>query len=126
MLRIFVNTTISCMLLMATSGITISEHYCGNKLVSVSINSEADSCCNKECGCCHNESVHFQLAESFIATTSIFNFNNNHVFDLLGLDNNIYNIIIHKKELKDNVFISESPPPKRLNTLLSQLQKYLL
>lgn len=45
---------------------TVSEHYCGNILVSLSLmgNDEEHSCCDME-DCCHSESHVYQVKEDF-------------------------------------------------------------
>ena len=66
MLKIFSHIALSLLLLVSTVGMTVSKHYCGNSLVSVSIsgNSEESSCCDME-NCCHSETQIFQLKEDF-------------------------------------------------------------
>lgn len=44
----------------------MSEHYCQKDLVSVSVFTTADSCCDME-NCCHNETKVFQLKVDFSA-----------------------------------------------------------
>lgn len=52
------------LLLFATTGISVSAHYCGDKLRSVSFMSAPDSCCD-DASCCHNETHFFQLDDDF-------------------------------------------------------------
>jgi hypothetical protein len=52
------------LLLSATTGMTVSKHYCGNFLVSTVFFGEAESCCDSG-NCCHNESAFYQLDEDF-------------------------------------------------------------
>ncbi|HZK08340.1 MAG TPA: hypothetical protein VFC92_09075 [Bacteroidales bacterium] len=44
----------------------VSEHYCRENLVSVSVFAEADSCCDMG-NCCHNETRVYQLKVDFSA-----------------------------------------------------------
>lgn len=125
MLRIILNITLSLVLLITTTGYTIFEHYCGDKLVSVSINSEPETCCDME-GCCHNESEHFQIKEDFITTSINFSFENDNVINLKILSNIIYNINIPENLFNKNIYITESPPSLTLHSKLSKLQAYLL
>jgi hypothetical protein len=57
------------LLLSATTGMTVSKHYCGNSLVSTVFFGEAESCCDSG-NCCHNESAFYQLDEDFSMPTS--------------------------------------------------------
>ncbi|MBS2212916.1 hypothetical protein KEM09_15970 [Carboxylicivirga mesophila] len=56
---------LSLMLLVSTTGVTFSMHYCGGKYVSTSLFVEADSCCGDGCGCCENKSVHYEVEEDY-------------------------------------------------------------
>ena len=51
---------ISLLLLLATAGISISSHYCGDKLRYVSVMSTPDNCCD-DASCCHNETHFYQM-----------------------------------------------------------------
>ena len=63
------------LLLLSVIGITVNKHYSGNKLFSVSLFLEADSCCNGPCDCCNNTSETHNLTDSFVK--SDFKFYNN-------------------------------------------------
>ncbi len=56
---------LSLMLLVSTTGVTLSMHYCGGKYVSTSLFVKADSCCSEVCGCCEDKSVHYEVEEDF-------------------------------------------------------------
>ncbi len=56
------------LLLLSVIGITVNKHYSGNKLFSVSVFSEADSCCDDPCDCCNNTSETYNLTDSFFKT----------------------------------------------------------
>ncbi len=126
MFRIILNITVLFVLLFTTTGYTIFEHYCGGKLVSVSVNSQAEPCCDMEGDCCHNTSEHFQVKEDFISTFTHFNFEN----DVLTYQSFSFNLLFYADKPYDeynrHIYITESPPPQKINTLLSQLQAYLL
>jgi len=64
MLKKIVHIAISAVLLAATIGIAVSKHYCGDSMVSVSLNDEASACCEGG-ACCHNENHFFQLDVDF-------------------------------------------------------------
>ncbi len=72
MFRKIINIIIVFLLLISTSGFTISRHYCGDNLVSVVINSEAKSCCDMH-GCCHDESEFFKVNNDFSNNIQTFN-----------------------------------------------------
>jgi hypothetical protein len=70
MLRKTIHIIISALLLTATTGYTVSRHYCGDTLVSFSLFAEAEACCEDVSGeCCHDVSEHFQVEQEFVATS---------------------------------------------------------
>ena len=103
-------------------GITISEHYCGNELVSVSINSEAEPCCDMD-GCCHNENEHFQLQEDFLSPLDFVTIQIPEISVLFPL----MEVVLNETTGEYVSFneIPESPPPL-IQTVLARLQTYLL
>jgi len=113
-------------LLTTTIGFSVSKHYCGSRLVEVSINSEAEPCCDdiETSSCCHNETEYFQLKEDLVTTVS---FENTRIagFDILFplvfayFFNSTGNI---ETEVSN---YAESPPPPAIQTKLSLLQIYL-
>ena len=65
MLRNAANIAVTLLLLIATSGVTISRHYCGNILVDQSILTTPEDCCDGPCNCCHNEIQVIKLTDNF-------------------------------------------------------------
>ncbi|NOZ35480.1 MAG: hypothetical protein GXO80_09315 [Chlorobi bacterium] len=56
------------LLLLSVIGITVNKHYSGTKLFSVSVFTEAESCCTGHCNCCNNTSETYKLTDSFFKT----------------------------------------------------------
>ena len=52
--------------MVVTTGFTINAHYCGGKLIEVSIILIPDTCCDEGSGCCKTESTTIQLEEDAI------------------------------------------------------------
>lgn len=125
MFRKLLHITFSLLLLTVTAGFTISKHYCGSRLVSVSVNHDAERCCDMEgtSSCCHNETKIFQLDEDFIASpvlqNDIVKSIDLFLIDYISIDTNT--ILEDYRE----IFIPESPPPKDTHTILAGLQTYL-
>ncbi|MBN1596858.1 MAG: hypothetical protein JW894_01050 [Bacteroidales bacterium] len=65
MLRKTIHIVLVILLLAATTGITLSMHYCGGKLVSASVNSETRSCCNMV-GCCEDITFHIEVKDKYV------------------------------------------------------------
>jgi hypothetical protein len=65
---------IMLLLLFGTTGVTITRHYCGNRLIQTSIYSTPHSCCNGHCSACHNESLKFRITDKFETSQFKVNF----------------------------------------------------
>lgn len=65
--RKITHIVLSFFLLIASTGITFSMHYCGGKWVSVTINAEAESCCGGSCSGCENKNVHYEVEDDFVS-----------------------------------------------------------
>ena len=122
MFRSLIHITVSLLLLTSITGFSISKHYCGDQFVSVRLNQEAKSCCDMSGGCCHTETVFFQLDEDYIINSD----NHNYFASALDL---LFSFIIRdynqSDALKTNNRIGESPPPPKIQTRLSSLQTFL-
>jgi hypothetical protein len=53
------------LLLISTMGVTMYKHYCGNSLISKSIELPANNCCNNHCKACHNETTLIKIIDNF-------------------------------------------------------------
>jgi hypothetical protein len=124
MLKKFSHIILSVVLLVSTAGMVVSKHYCSGSFVSVSVFNEAESCCG-ESDCCHNETQVYQVKTDFsvpvIQTAPVLA-----EFDILGHDLfETNNLTLPEKE-NQAPFVSHSPPPKTIQTILSLKQVYLL
>ena len=115
------------LLLISTTGFAISKHYCGTKLVSISIDSDAKSCCGDDTGkCCHDKSEHFQLKEDFVSSFDQFNFDNDFCIELDFIMK--FNLVLNNEvdNIKEFIPHYNSPPPPNILSVLARLQTYLL
>lgn len=112
------------LLLLSTTGLAISKHYCGGKLISTSFFVEADSCCDSD-DCCKNETKVFQLDEDFSVSAALELPETVHI-DLLAVSLVILNLSSDENSLVDELLITDSPPPPKIQISLAQRQTYLL
>jgi hypothetical protein len=121
-MKSFSHIILSILLLIATTGLSYSKHYCGNELKSVSIYSEAKSCCDGPCNCCHNESGTIKVTDNFSLTSSLFDFSQD------VIDSPVLHYLVHEEILAaSEIFtIENNLPPPPLQTILSSLQTYRL
>lgn len=124
MLKKFSHIILSSLLLISTMGVAVSKHYCSGSFVSVSVFNEAESCCG-ESDCCHNETQVYQVKTDFSAPV----FQTAPVLaelDILGHDLFETNYLVLPEKENPAPFVSHSPPPKSIQTILSLKQVYLL
>lgn len=124
MFRRIIHIVLSVFLMVATTGITFSMHYCGGKHVSTSIYKEAKSCCDDTGGCCENKTVHIELEDDYVSPVQI---DNTKIAELdvpfpilFALHFELFPIESESFE----VYTDTSPPPT-IQTRLSLLQTYL-
>ncbi len=124
MFKQFSHIILSLLLLISTMGMTVSKHYCGDNLVSVSLYEKTDNCCG-EMGCCHTNSLHFQVKEDFsvpvVLTSPLLA-----EVTILGQDllSNI-DFTLPETDLQ-NSNVTFSPPPLSVQEALSIRQVYRL
>ncbi len=121
---------LSVLLLVASVGLTISKHYCAGDLVSTKLFVEANDCCGDGESCsnhdsCENESSFFHLDDNFSLTAT------NEIpvskeTDLLQVSSIFLaeDVVLNNEKL--DFIISNSPPPPKMQAVLSQKQSYLL
>jgi hypothetical protein len=64
------NIIMILLLLISTGGVTITRHYCGESIISVSIFSTPKSCCGSRCEHCRNENFFNKVTDNFNVTAT--------------------------------------------------------
>ena len=123
MLRSFSHIILSFLLLAATTGMAVSKHFCDEFLISTSLFSEPDTCCD-DGNCCHNETAFYQVDEDF-SVTQITNAPDLQEITILGFAILILNQVPADKH-STTFYTTNSPPPPTVNEFLSLRQAYLL
>ncbi len=124
MYRTIAHTVLALFLLVATTGVTISMHYCAGSLVSTSINHEAKSCCDDE-GCCKNKNLHYELEDDYVSPIVVEN-NNVMELDILFPVLFVLDIDLSPLQIKETPAFADCSPPPKIQTRLSLLQTYLI
>ena len=126
MFRKTAHIILTILLLTTTIGFSVSKHYCGSHLVEVSINSEAEPCCNdmENPNCCHNETEYFQLKEDLVTPVSYEN------TWIAGFDILFPLVFVYFFNASGNIEtevsnFAESQPPRTIQAKLSLMQTYL-
>jgi len=123
MLKKITHIIFAFLIFLGSTGMTISKHYCGTSLKDISININADNCCDIPMDCCHNETLTIKIEDDFAIATNVFDFKS--LTFILGFSTDLF---------QEEVFIKESfklvlwvtPPPPKIQTILSSLQSFLL
>ena len=119
----FNHIAFTLLLLLATTGMAVSKHYCGDSLISTVLFGEAEPCCDSG-SCCHNETAFFQVDEDFSAPQTI-NAPDLQEIPVLGFTILIFNQTPDDKHFK-TFHNNNSPPPSTVDEFLSLRQVYLL
>jgi hypothetical protein len=64
------NIIVIIFLLIATGGIPITRHYCGESIISVTVISTPKPCCGSDCDKCRNENSFNKVTDNFTVTTT--------------------------------------------------------
>ena len=123
MLRKTVHIIITALLFTATTGFTVSKHYCGDTLVLFSLYTHSEACCEDISDeCCHDVSEHFQVEQEFVATS--FSFEKDTLLALKSVQS-VIDFQIPETNSGKTAF-AENTFPHKTKPLLASLQKYLL
>ena len=121
MLKKLVNIIIVGLLLVSTTGFSLSKHYCGSNLIEVKLNQEAKSCCGMNSQCCHNEVNHFQLDEDFSFSFA------NYEISLPGILISVIEYEFSQLTFYDNLSkIVIEPPGKVLTKIIKLISCFLI
>jgi hypothetical protein len=103
-------------------GLTLSAHYCGENLKSISVFEDSTSCCEIPEGCCRDEAETFRIEDDF--ASSAFHFESKLIVSLI-LD---YSIPFTEELSAKNFPILSffEPPPPSIKQVLSRIQVYIL
>ncbi|TLX70203.1 hypothetical protein E9993_22510 [Labilibacter sediminis] len=124
MLRKITHIILALFLMVVTTGITLSMHYCGGELVSTSINKEANTCCDGTGGCCENKTLHFEVEDDFVSPIQVKNIETVELDVLFPILFVLNFELSGEEEMATNAFYDTSPPPT-IQTRLALLQTYL-
>lgn len=112
-------------LMVATTGITFSMHYCGGELVSISINKEAKTCCDGTGGCCENRTLHLEIEDDYVSPIQVKSIETVELgisFPILFVLN--FELSVEEEFIATNA-LYDSSPHQTIQTRLAFLQRYL-
>lgn len=102
---------ISLLLILATTGVTFTRHYCGGRLVSSSVFGDSHKCCGTHCNSCHTEVSNFKVADDFVASTFKIDHPQQLTLDWLVTPSiNLFSTEINLNFSVNKVLLNSSPP----------------
>ncbi len=105
------------LLLVGTTGVILTEHFCHNQRVEISINKTIRNCCGKTCKHCHTVSHYVKIADQFTLT--------HFHFYKIKFSHTLLSFITSHSVLPQTFFVNErvsyssSSPPRFQNKLYS-------
>ncbi|MCF8219211.1 MAG: hypothetical protein K9I29_09170 [Bacteroidales bacterium] len=123
MLRKTLHIIMTALLLAATTGFTVSKHYCENTLVSYSLYTEAEACCEDISDeCCHDVSEHLQVDQEFVTTS--FSLGKDTFLTSKFIQSSIS--FLKRESSSGKITVTENSFPHKTHLPLVRLQKFLL
>ena len=114
--------SISILLLIATTGLTISNHYCSHSLAQSEKTSTESNCCDVNSDCCHKEVQTLRIDNEFESTKFIVEIASNSMPILRSNNTPQIDFLDNSKV----IYPFEGPPPLITLEFLSNIQVYLL
>lgn len=124
MIRKTSHIILSVLLFLSTIGFVVSKHFCGGKLISMSLYAEASPCCDSN-NCCNTETEVFQL-DVDLSVVPALEVPESVAINLLAISIVVFNLIQDEVLPGDAFLLSDSPPPPKIQTALAKRQSYLL
>jgi hypothetical protein len=124
MLRRITHIILALFLMVATTGVTFSMHYCGGELISTYINTEAKTCCDGTGGCCENKTLHFEVEDDYVSTVQVKNVETVELDILFPILFVLHFELLDEEDKAIEAFNDADPPPT-IQTRLALLQTYL-
>jgi hypothetical protein len=114
---------LSIVLIVSTVGVVISKHYCGDNLVSISIDYPADPCCEDMNGeCCHDEEETLILETEYIFPE----IEENQIAEIILINRVFCDTPNESLSSYNTAFLLSEPPPLIKFVSLANIQAFLL
>jgi hypothetical protein len=113
MLKKIVHIVLVLLLTVATSGFTISEHYCGGHLFSVSLFKAEQCSCGNHCKDCHTTTKQIKVSDNYSVSEAIHPDAPTSA-DLFSNYNIDFSAFIPTADLS-SFFLYQPPPPEAQN-----------
>ncbi|MEM1135420.1 MAG: hypothetical protein AAGI07_06230 [Bacteroidota bacterium] len=124
----FLHIALAFNLMVATIGVTIDKHFCGELLQKVSLLGKTGTCCDMEAempeDCCHNETEALQLDDDFQKPHFAFSFQSIAIHPIVFIPKPSFNFFQTILLEKDHFLIYK--PPLLFRNIPVLIQSFLL
>jgi len=102
---------ISLLLILATTGVTFTRHYCGDHLISSSVLGKAHNCCGTHCKSCHTEISTVKVSDNFVSSVIKIDQPQQLSLDwLVAPSVDLFSSVNNNNLSPNKLFINSSPP----------------
>ena len=118
---------ISCLLLVSTTGISVSKHICGDRIHDLAIYHQAENCLGAHGmdmnGCCEDENINYKITDEFQQEFSLISSIDLKVLYIIPV---LFNISFENRNHNKFFFNFKSPPIADPGEILIKVQQFLL
>ncbi|WP_449301390.1 HYC_CC_PP family protein [Pontibacter rugosus] len=116
-------------LLVSTAGFAVTKHFCGKMLASVSVGTEAKSCCDPgsmpaDCDC-HSDTDHVSVEDDFQLDQQVVKFTPQLQFVLVSFINELRLALLLDEPSRKLLFHSQQPPVAECDIYI-RVQSFLI
>jgi len=123
MFKRFAHILFALLILVMSTGLNVSKHYCGDTLKDIRVFVEAPACCEIPTGCCHQEAELYKLDTDYSFQVINFDYEAASI-DLPAILELLKTSIMEVEEKTS--YTDFSPPPLSTKQVLAFVQSYLL
>ncbi len=122
----FSHIVVSFLLLVGTTSLTVSGHYCAGELYSFRLFDNAPECCSDAgCGNCEDNSIALKLTDEYIVTDYQIKHNPLTIIKIYFVDHSSGSYAYNLSISRQTIFPFKTPPPG-LKKSLSMIQSFIL
>jgi len=117
MFRKTINILLITVFLLTSVGFSITRHYCGNRLIKISL-AHVENCC-PYCKKCHNKVNNIKITDSYNSYSG--NFSLTTALTFTSIPTHCYVSLLSMFNFNSSVYSDVSPPPLRFDNCFLQV-----
>jgi hypothetical protein len=116
MFRKILNIFIVCLLVVATTGVTVAKHYCSGRLVSTTLSGDHKKCCGEGCKSCHDQIKNYKVTEDYNPSSYKIKEVTKNILQVFDFP---VNISLHSITASNPLYTNINPPGELLTIAVS-------